>query len=77
MEIEELFGLPAHPLVVHAVVVLLPLAAITAIACAVMPRARRHYAPAALALALAATLASWSRSTPGRASACSRGRSAW
>jgi hypothetical protein len=29
VEIEELFGLPAHPLVVHAAVVLLPLAAIT------------------------------------------------
>ena len=28
VEIEELFGLPAHPLIVHAVVVLLPLAAV-------------------------------------------------
>lgn len=57
MEIEELFGLPAHPLVVHAAVVLLPLAAIATLVCAALPRARRHYAPVALALALASTLA--------------------
>lgn len=57
VEIEELFGLPAHPLVVHAAVVLLPLAAIATVVCAAVPRARRHYAPVALAVALAATLA--------------------
>jgi hypothetical protein len=57
VEIEELFGLPAHPLVVHAAVVLLPLAAVATLACAALPRARRTYAPVALALALAATLA--------------------
>ena len=57
MEIDELFGLPAHPLVVHAAVVLLPLAAILTVVCAAVPRARRQYAPIALALALAATLA--------------------
>ena len=57
MEIEELFGLPAHPLVVHAAVVLLPLAAIATALCAAIPRARRHYAPVALAVALAATIA--------------------
>ena len=57
MEIEELFGLPAHPLVVHAAVVLLPLAAITTIVCAAVPRARRHYALVALGLAVVATVA--------------------
>ncbi len=57
MEIEELFGLPAHPLVVHAAVVLLPLAAITTLVCAAVPRARRQFAPVALGLALVATLA--------------------
>ena len=57
MEIEELFGLPAHPLVVHAAVVLLPLAAIATLLCAAVPRARRQYAPVALGLALVATLA--------------------
>jgi drug/metabolite transporter (DMT)-like permease len=57
VEIEELFGIPAHPLMVHAAVVLLPLAALLTLVCAVLPRARRHYAPVALALALAATVA--------------------
>lgn len=57
VEIEELFGLPAHPLVVHAAVVLLPLAALMTLACAALPRARRHYAPVALGLALLATVA--------------------
>lgn len=57
MEIEELFGLPAHPLVVHAAVVLLPLAAVATVVCAAVPRARRAYAPVALGLALVATVA--------------------
>ncbi|MGH9084533.1 MAG: DUF2231 domain-containing protein [Acidimicrobiales bacterium] len=57
MEIAELFGLPAHPLVVHAAVVLLPLAAIATLVCAAVPRARRHYAPVALGVALVATVA--------------------
>ena len=57
MELEEIFGLPAHPLVVHAAVVLLPLAAITTLVCAAVPRARRLYAPVAVGLALVATLA--------------------
>jgi len=52
-----LFGVPAHPLIVHAAVVLLPLAAIATIVCAAVPRARRVYAPVALGVALAATLA--------------------
>ena len=57
LEIEDLFGLPAHPLLVHAVVVLLPLAALATIVCALVRRARRPYAPIALGLAIAATLA--------------------
>lgn len=57
MELKELFGLPAHPLVVHAAVVLLPLAAIATLVCAAAPRLRRHYAPIALAMAVVATLA--------------------
>jgi predicted membrane protein DUF2231 len=36
-------GIPAHPLLVHAVVVLLPLAAVGAIALAVRPAWRRKY----------------------------------
>jgi hypothetical protein len=43
--------------VVHAAVVLLPLAAVATIVVALVPRARRHYAPVAFGLALAATVA--------------------
>lgn len=57
MEIEELFGLPAHPLFVHAAVVLLPLAALATVVCAAVPGARRGYARITLGLALVATLA--------------------
>jgi uncharacterized membrane protein len=42
MEINTLFGLPAHPLVVHAAVVLVPLAAIGTIAIALSAKARLH-----------------------------------
>jgi hypothetical protein len=56
VEVEKLFGLPAHPLVVHAAVVLLPLAAIMTIVCAAVPRARRHYALVVFGLAVVATL---------------------
>jgi hypothetical protein len=54
IEVGELFGLPAHPLIVHAVVVLLPLAAVGALVCAAVPRGRRPYAPLVLAAAVAA-----------------------
>ncbi len=59
MSIDNLFGLPAHPLVVHAAVVLLPLAAIATVAVAAVPRWRRPYAPIALALSLASIGAVW------------------
>lgn len=45
------FGLPAHPLVVHAVVVLVPLAAVSALIVAMWPAARARYAPLALGVA--------------------------
>ncbi len=57
MEITSLFGLPAHPLVVHAVVVLLPLAALGLVVTAAVPAARRYYAPLVLAAALASVVA--------------------
>lgn len=40
MEIQTLFNLPAHPLIVHAVVVLVPLVAIGAIAVVIWPAVR-------------------------------------
>ncbi len=42
MDISTVFGIPAHPLIVHAVVVLVPLAALGAIAVVVWPFARAH-----------------------------------
>jgi uncharacterized membrane protein len=57
MEIDELFGLPAHPLVVHAAVVMLPLAALLTLIVAIWPRARKWWGPVALFVALTATFA--------------------
>lgn len=57
MEINELFGLPAHPLVVHAAVILLPIAAIATILTAILPKARRSYALLTFVVALTATTA--------------------
>lgn len=56
MEIEELFGLPAHPLVVHAAVVLVPLAGVGALLC-LSPRIRRHLGIAVFVIAVLGTLA--------------------
>lgn len=50
-------GLPLHPLVVHAVVVLLPLAAIGTVAVAVRPVWRRSLGIPTLLVALAGTVA--------------------
>jgi hypothetical protein len=57
MELNDLFGIPAHPLVVHAAVVLLPIAAIGTVIVAAVPQARRHYAPVVFGVALLATIA--------------------
>ncbi|MCW2716604.1 DUF2231 domain-containing protein [Pseudonocardia sp.] len=45
-------GIPAHPLVIHAVVVLLPLAALGAVLIAVRPRWRRAFGVPVLLVAL-------------------------
>lgn len=52
-----IFGLPTHPLVVHAVVVLVPLAALSGLVVALWPAARTRYAPVALGIATLALLA--------------------
>ena len=49
-------GVPVHPLVVHAVVVLLPLAIIGTIAIVVRPQWRGRYGPLVVLCALAATV---------------------
>jgi hypothetical protein len=51
MEITSVAGLPAHPLVVHLPVVLLPLAALAAVVMLAWPRSRRALAPVVAALA--------------------------
>ena len=45
------FGVPTHPLTVHAAVVLVPLAAIAVVVAALWPAARRRYGPVVLILA--------------------------
>src|SRR4051812_36195791 len=52
-DLVTLDGIPAHPLLVHAVVVLLPLAAVGAIALAVRPQWRRKYSWPVLGLTVA------------------------
>jgi hypothetical protein len=50
----DFFGVPTHPLVVHAVVALVPLAALLAILVAVWPRFRRQFSiPTAVVTVLA------------------------
>jgi predicted membrane protein DUF2231 len=51
-----IFGLPSHPLVVHAVVVLVPLAAVCGLLVAVWPAARARYTPLALGIATLALI---------------------
>ncbi|MGV8907630.1 MAG: DUF2231 domain-containing protein [Propionicimonas sp.] len=51
----SLFGLPLHPLVVHAAVVLLPLAALGALLIAVSKRARIRYGSLVVVVAVVAT----------------------
>jgi hypothetical protein len=49
-------GLPAHPLIIHAVVVLVPLAALCAVAVVLRPAWRRRFGWPVLALTVAAAL---------------------
>ncbi|MEU7004404.1 DUF2231 domain-containing protein [Nonomuraea sp. NPDC046570] len=51
---DEILGLPAHPLIIHAAVMLTPLLAVTGIGYALAPRFRPHLAWAVVLLAVAA-----------------------
>jgi hypothetical protein len=51
MEIESIFGIPAHPLLVHLPVVFIPLAALGAVAMALRPVWRRVYGPLVITFA--------------------------
>lgn len=52
VEPESLFGLPAHPLLVHLPVVVIPVTAVVAVLAVALPRWRRALAPVAAGLAL-------------------------
>lgn len=54
---DEVFGLPAHPLITHAAVVLTPLCALVAAAYALLPRLRGRLDWAAVGLAVVTPLA--------------------
>jgi len=64
MEIESLLGLPAHPLLVHAAVVLVPLAALALAIVGWKPAWRKHYAfPVALLAVAGAVFAFLAKSS--------------
>src|SRR4051795_7653917 len=52
MEIGRIFGLPAHPLFVHALVVLVPLCAVGVVLCAFWPAARQRLSLTVLLLSV-------------------------
>jgi hypothetical protein len=56
---EEILGIPAHPLLIHAAVVFIPLQVAAAIAYAVVPFTRRYIWWVVLALAVVAPGAAW------------------
>lgn len=56
---DELLGLPAHPLLVHAAVVFVPLLAVAGVVYALMPRVRGRIGWAAVLLAVAAPVAAY------------------
>jgi len=55
--LDKISGLPTHALVVHAVVILLPLAAVSAVAVALVPALRRRYGEVVAALTAVAVAA--------------------
>lgn len=55
---ESVFGLPTHPLVVHAAVVLVPLASIGAVIMAFAPRFSVRFGPAVVVIAAIGVVAS-------------------
>lgn len=57
--LEQLLGLPLHPLVVHAVVVLIPLTSVGAVLAAAWPAFSRRFGVLLVVLAWIATVSSW------------------
>src|SRR5215471_13395855 len=59
MKIDEVFGLPAHPLFVHIPIVLIPLAALGALIMAVAPRTRARLGWPVVAVSGVAVFFAW------------------
>jgi hypothetical protein len=59
LEIDEILGLPAHPLIVHAVIALIPAAALLTVVAAVWPAARRRIGWLGVLLAVGAVVSVW------------------
>ena len=57
--IDELFGLPAHPLIVHAAVIFGPLLVAAALAYAFVPMLRKHLGWVVVSLAFVGPIALW------------------
>jgi hypothetical protein len=62
----NLFGLPAHMLIIHAAVVFIPLASVFAIGYALVPRLRRPIWWAVLALGVLAPVTGWAARLSGQ-----------
>jgi hypothetical protein len=64
---EEIMGIPAHPLIVHAAVVFVPLQVAAAIAYAVVPAVRRRTGWLVIALAIVGPATAWVAKLSGEA----------
>lgn len=64
---EEVLGIPAHPLLVHAAVVFVPLLVLGAFAYALLPLTRRYVWWAVLGLGVIAPSAAWAAKLSGQA----------
>lgn len=69
----DVFGIPAHPLIVHAAVVLVPLAALGALALMLVARWRRTYGWLTATFAVAGFAAALAAKSSGEAFAAERG----
>lgn len=71
----SIFGLPVHPLVVHAAVVLVPLAALGVILCACVPPWRKRFGGLVAIIGVLGAVSSWMALQSGRALASNFGGS--
>jgi cytochrome b involved in lipid metabolism len=65
--VDLIFGLPLHPLIIHAVVVLVPLSALGVIFLLVFPRFAPNFSPLILILLIASTIVGFIAETSGQA----------